>query len=342
MRILGLTRKNTRTRGDISNKWVSMRDPLTDRQDPLRYGVTCLSDEFYKEFFKFNNEIIGAAKQIGIDLGENYRLFFEEGMRVSQQLDGPVRGRCLAKYEQYAKALKEVIITRTPERKRELVNAQLDSLLEMIVQSTASDEDRILPEELVKRLRLINIKIPDIVMLNLDGFVNIIMSKDDYKELQEWLPKVHDELKAKFLAILTVHLLETGKPNWFEGEVDALAGFLKEIGLENAKLYLDYLYRFLRGAEGRHRDFYEFCWGNRSVIEDLNSEQLSMYFKVLRKAQIEGVSLLNCDGIARKAAELRLTHENEEIDAQFGQAFENYKKTGNRHGLLDELKIKGF
>lgn len=82
----------------------------TGEERPFRYSELCFNnDEWYKGFFKLNNEIVGASQDFSITLGVEYAKFYSLGMKVSQQLDGVMRRRDEERYYDIANLLQQRI-----------------------------------------------------------------------------------------------------------------------------------------------------------------------------------------------------------------------------------------
>ena len=319
LRVLALRRKNTHRRGDRSNLWVSMRDPRTSLEDPLRLGENCFSDKFRVEFFEDNNDIVIVAVRIDADLGESYSKFFELGMRVSQQLDGRLRELTIEQYQKQLALLKERVIELALDKKRQTRDAQLDSFLVQLSTSSASEQDKIEMISLVTILRSKQVEKPK----NSRDFADLTgrIMRDEYGELVMTFPQVPDSLKSSFFAVAT-YKMANGGIDWFDGELEDLLHFLdRSGGIENAKLYLDYLHTGLQ-RESQDHCFRSNYWVDTQVsVAVLNDAQKSLYFTSLRRAQLAGADGLISGCGAANAADLLAKKGPEEAARIIEQAF---------------------
>jgi hypothetical protein len=330
MRILRLRKKRSK-RKDTSNKWISGKDPKSDKVDRLHIGLNCLSDNFYKKFFKDNNAIVRALMKLDLEKDEQYSRFYEQGMRVSQQLDGPYREHSMARYDEQLASVYESLVECAIKRKKEIESATLDSFLEQILSSSASSKDKESAEKMVKDLKKAEIKRPK-RRISIDDIVAEIL-KNDYSELEEAFSEVPDPLKTMFLAVTTNYKLDNSQ-NWFEGEISDLVQFLKRIGLVNSRLYLSFLQSSMQKEEG-DRNIYNNWTETVQSIEDFDSEQRNIFFRMLKKTQEKGVGSFYCSIIAEAAARLYKKHGTDETDRIINEGFELYPGSENARELME-------
>jgi hypothetical protein len=330
MRILSLKTKRNK-RKDSSNKWVSSKDPKSDRMDPAHFGLNCFSDNFYKRFFKDNNAIVRALLRLDLEMDGQYSRFYEQGMRVSQQLDGLLREHSTARYDEQLGALHESLVESAIKRKKESEAQTLDSFLEQILSSEASSKDKESAEKVVRDLKKVKVNRPKRRMPIDDTVGQILIN--DYSELEGIFSEVPDQLKTLFLVVTTNYKLDNSQ-NWFEGEISDLIQFLKKIGLVNSRLYLTFLQSSMQKERGG-RNLYSNWTETVQSIEDFDSDQRNIFFRMLRKTQDRGVGSFYCEIIAEAVARLYKEHGADETNRIINEGFELYPGAENSRDLMD-------
>ena len=303
------------TKRKKGKKWAIMTDPFTQEKDPKRLSVDCFSDGFYKAFFTHNNLIVKWAVGYGIDLGEEYERFFEQGLRVSQQIDEVVdresgevkelgikvkneygdvvdtvsfRDRCREVYENSTGNLEKKLIKGIKEKRIEERNKQYDSLLKSV-------EGKLNQEDFAVITNLINeLKGKEIIEYRDRGgeYAHLeqrLYDLKDYKndELMEFFPKVDDKVKVLFLQVFKHNEFHDKRGNLLEYGVKELVECMEKIGPENSKIYLNCLIMAL----DRNENLYLFHKSMDYEISKLEESKQKNYLAIVNNLMSTG-----CEG----------------------------------------------
>ncbi len=272
MKLLSI-RKDSKRR-----EWVVMKDPVTGEEGPRHYSLdsfNCRLDDrgnkrhgIFSYFFKRNNNIVNVATEWGIDLGEDYDRFFQQGLRVSQQISVPTNGVgrvseydgfeerpktfaeiCEEDLNERSKALEEKLIGEVKQAKRRRRNEQYDSVVP-VLEEGVSPEDSQAVRDLVTRLKEIEISEPS-SLFGEPSFVEKAdyLKRDENEELLQELPRVDSNLRHLFLNVVKYSELNGDKNNWFRYDLREFSDYLTFIGPECGRLHLDSLLMSLQRGE---------------------------------------------------------------------------------------------
>lgn len=350
-------------------EWFIVTNPATGVEEPIHISLGSFntSDGIYLHFLKTNNLLVKAAVKWGIDLGQGYEKFYQQGMRISQQIDVYVGGesgysgrrvglktkdedgyttivslrdKCEEDYTKRAAALEELLIESIKIKKRGIENSQYDMLYESVKDSLPQEDLEYISNN-ISRLKEKKI-IESAHCITLEERLNRL-SQDRNKEFLEFFPKVNDNAKALFFHVVKYAELEQ-KDDWFVHSVDEVYNFTEKIGAENARLYLICLLLALK----RDENVNEFDGLVKHDVGRLENEQWNEYFSRVFLFQSDGYpgnsslmfayDRLKLEDNKRKNYDLMLKKLiNETGSAQLGwtMAFDAVRK----HEILESLDI---
>lgn len=315
--------KGRKKHPDISSRWVKIYEPASDslsrKLQEENFNRNCgeNGEPFYKDFFAHNNFISKSAKHLGIkSLGKNYDEFFEEGLRVSQQLDGkfreihmnnyyeklqeifselfgqlPARGEASAKKkrkEQLEIILKEC--SSLPEKERKLIDNIYDELIQ---------EDVIINPPNIE-IRTLALKLKDSAWHERDDILGRLESyvysvkyslrryEEKLKSLSENIGKVEDVFKPKFINLVTCPYAFGENP--FENDENKIIENLRRLDNTKAGIYLDFLDKMAKNTpeDDIYRELKE--WIEIAKADEwMGPAQHEIYMKSLERTMQEGI-----------------------------------------------------
>src|SRR3989344_570122 len=275
MRLLS-TRKDSKRR-----EWVVMTDPVTGEEAQRHYSLdsfNCRLDDKNKHhgvfsyFFRRNNNLVNVATEWGIDLGDDYDKFFQQGLRVSQQISVPTKGIgrddedysferpktfaeiCEEDLNERSKALEERLLWEVKQTKKRKIAGQYDSMLPVLEEGT-SPEYLQSANDLIARLKETNIPEPSSLFgePSFEEKANYLR-RDENEKLLQVLPGVNPGLRHLFLHVARYAELNGDRENWFRHDLGDLSDYLEFIGPECGKLHLESLLMSLQ----RDENIYDF------------------------------------------------------------------------------------
>ena len=303
-RILYVT-KSRRKAKDSSKRWVGMRDPETRAEDAPHYDISCFplfdDDEkspHYKTFFQHNNKLVDLAFQYEVDLGEDYDKFFELGMRLSQQFEGPLRDRTEEQYNRSRENLKNSLLEKTRARFQERERQAYQEILDDLERYGILEKDLPAFMEVVDGLR--EIKIPEEIsgrgvyrhMGDRIGYMGYPL-KTDYLQ---YLPQIPAETRVAFIDLITHH--RRGLTLDDDGLLcfaDEIASILDLVGSEDGLTYLDFLKQNIT-----NNGLYDYINSLRKSIEKAPPEKRDAFFQTWRDTKDLDESLLALIRISNK------------------------------------------
>lgn len=317
MRLLS-TRKDRKGR-----EWVVMEDSVTGKEEPRHYSVDSFNhhDKVYPYFFKRNNNLVRVATQWGVDLGEDYERFFQQGLRVSQQISVPTKGVgkvdeedflegpktyadiCEKDYLERAKALEERLLGEVKQAKKRRRNEQYDFMLSFLEES-ASQEESQSAIDLVACLKGTDIREPSSRFgePSFEEKANYL-KEDKNAELLKVLPNVDASIRPLFFHVARYAELKCHGDNWFDYEFDEFSDFLGSIGPENSRLHLESLLMSLE----REENIYELRQLIGYSISEIGEEHFEDYFRSVYDTQRMGYE--GCTAIALMDIRSKLTED---------------------------------
>jgi len=312
MRLLS-TRKDSKRR-----EWVVMKDPVTGEEAPKHYSLDSFNQHkrVYPYFFKRNNNVVRVAIEWGIDLGNDYDRFFQQGLRVSQQISVPTKSVgffderpktfadiCEEDLNKRARALEERLLEEVRRVKKGRRNSQYDSILPVLEEGT-------LPEELQSARNLVaRLKETDIIEHSSQFGEPSFEEKANYlredknSELLRVLPEVDASLRHLFLHVVKYGELNGSRRDWFEQELEGLSGFLEFIGPECGRSHLGSLLTSLQ----RNENIYELRQSVNYYNGSVRREQFGEYFASVR--DIQGLGYKGDTAVSLTVAKLKLPVE---------------------------------
>jgi hypothetical protein len=236
MRLLNI--EKGKTKKDRSGNWIGMQDPTTKAFDPKHYDANCLSDDSFKWFFRQNNEIVSQAVGYGLDIEKEYALFFELGMRVSQQLEGKVRDKTSEKLNTVSKELENVLVTRAKEKFSEEERLAYKTAISQLAESGLSEEANVVRQIVENFEELQEVKKRTFFSRCLDR-VDSLKRRVDL-EFFEYLPKIPDECKLDYIRLMSYERIEEKSMPMRDSAKDIFA-VVNLLGPVHGKEYLELL-----------------------------------------------------------------------------------------------------
>lgn len=263
---------------------------------PNGLSVRSFPDNYYTAFFSLNNTIVASALELGLDLGTTYSDFYTQGLRISQQLPGPLRQRNIPPYKELCEQLKATIVGEW--KKRRISERRVD--LERIVAPEAlrgvpeSDQSRL--NELVKQAQ--DAPIIDArhqAELDFSGEVNFY----SWQSPKSYNPPIADRvlglapaLRADFAELALVGRINGPRGDNFQGpkQQDEFVARVRQFTEEQAKSYLAILVRERRRYEGC---FYHFQLYVDREIDHLSTGKphTDLLLELLERAQKENLPI---------------------------------------------------
>jgi len=304
--------------------WVVEKEITTGTIRPRHLGTSAFSDNFYRSFAAENNLLALNAAKFSVDLGEDYATFYQLGMRASQQLDGQYRERTTERYYERRDALQAKLVTGLLDKKTQQRNAELEQIVageEARQELSAQDAERV--KQIIGTLRQFPFKDYSDDRLGIRPFEQrliYIAERDETKGIKDNYWVVHPSLRADYLATIKFSPLNGLKEGYMEGDEARLREVLTGLGTTNGKLYLQALqFEMKRDALKGWQFFHD----SLNDIQRLQSEQRDLYFTVMTRAQLAGLSRF-VDAIPFYSARLLEKHNIEVAQIIVNEAFDMF------------------
>lgn len=220
-------------------RWLFAKDPLSEIEVKTQYSTPSskspgtFSDSTYREFIKDNNHLVSLATSSGEKIPvPSYEKFCEVGLRVSQQLNGPLRERTFDQYEDIKQQLEEEIIQGRRIQAKRQRDQDLESLITPEQLAELPEDDREKMSELVQAITAQDIPIRE-------GFLNKtprakISHMQEYTDpVNKYVSALPPEARLPFVE-LTKGTQRTGEQGYHNGELDFQALIATAEGLSPA------------------------------------------------------------------------------------------------------------
>ena len=323
-------------------EWVFEKDAVSGEDLPRHYSLGSFDRGEFIQFRNTNNQIVEVALDWGMEQLEGYDAFYQQGMRVCQQIefagdksggrklgvlvedeDGVKRimsfkDRCEQDYERRASDLEKRVIGKIAVEKKRRRDKQYDDLYAGV--------NGLLPAEDVRYIRDILTKLIENKIVVRDSINGMQLSftqkidslkKDETAEIVEFFPRVPDKIKPYFLHVVKYAELNESKHDWWGYSVDELFKFIERIGEVNA---VNYLHSLLISLE-RNENVYELQnLVSYSVDNEVGQERAGDYFDSILLIQ-------------------RLGYDGDDAVRYAGQRIDiNPEFRGNYNSLLDMVR----
>ena len=270
------------------NYWVFATDPADPtKKERTHQSLTSFPDESYKTIFGLHNDMVRAAHENGVELGEDYEDFHLQGMKICQQLEGVMRENARDKFYSLEQKMRLKVLEGIQANHK----ARRDRDLDAIVALTQKDEA---VAGVVARLREAPIKdwktkIPENNLYTQARRYATMLETSNTPDA-EMMAQVPPEARAAFLELARYRDLDE-KGAWYADHFgdresqEELLEAVKNVDGETARRYLTAIRQELDRKED---EFYDYYTSVASTMKELG-EGHALYAELLERAQQENI-----------------------------------------------------